>query len=100
MRFGITIQQRACPWCHNRLTGRIGDGPSVCFNCGHLWHGHGPFADARPVLEPAPLPAVAFLFESAATERLEVYRMAVRAGFYTDALLDVVAMDQVGREGR
>ena len=84
MRNGITIQQRTCPWCHNRLTGRIANGPSVCFNCGHHWLGRSPFETGSGAVEPGN-PAAPFRFGSAATARLEVYRMAVSAGFYTEA---------------
>src|SRR6202011_286929 len=83
MRSGITIQPRACPWCHNRLTGRLARGLSICFNCGHHWHGQSPFEISAAGVE-ASHTLAPYDFGPDAMARLEVYRLAVRAGYSSD----------------
>jgi len=73
---GATIQEHPCPRCAIRRTVRIAKA-SYCFNCGLHWGSQWGTASA-PVAEPA------YAFTTAETERLMIYRAAVRAGFYTD----------------
>ena len=74
---GATIQERPCPRCAIRRTVRIARA-SFCFNCHLHWDGQwGQHSAAVP--EPA------YAFNVAETERLMVYRAAVRAGFYNDS---------------
>jgi len=73
---GATIQERPCPRCAIRRTVRIARA-SFCFNCRLHW---GRVSGAA--FEPRPEPA--YVFTAAETLRLEMYRAAVRAGFYTD----------------
>ena len=70
MRQGFLIEDRACPRCANRRTVRLGQDKSVCFNCRFRW-----------VPEPVERwPS----FTDVERARLEIYRAAVWAGFYTD----------------
>ena len=66
MSQGYLIQNVPCPRCAIRRTVRLREGRSFCFNCRFQWH-----------------PA-AYQFAPADRARLEVYRAAVRAGFYSD----------------
>ena len=76
----------ACLRCAFPRTLRIGD-RRVCFQCRYSW--------ARRLARPAPGEAVRvpvsgpigdYAFTLDELRRLAVYRAAVRAGFYTDAL--------------
>lgn len=63
----MTIQPRACPQCGIRQTTRLGrSSTNFCFNC--RWHWQG---DTHH-------------FSPGELARLEIYRAAVRHGFYTD----------------
>jgi hypothetical protein len=73
MRPGYLIQERACPRCAIRRTVRLGQGGSLCFNCHFQW-----------TPEPVALGPSGWVFERAERARLEIYRAAVRAGFYND----------------
>src|SRR5437868_411983 len=79
MRDGIIIQERACPRCAIRRTARLGYGASFCFNCRF----QSP-TDAAPLPHSAELPSPLFVFAPDELARLNVYRTAVRDGFYTD----------------
>jgi DNA-directed RNA polymerase subunit RPC12/RpoP len=77
-----------CPNCGNRRTVRVTARRYVCFHCKQHWE-----RERTPTPSPAPAPepvVVANLplgpFTVAEIERLLVYRAAVQAGFYTDAL--------------
>ena len=81
MRNGITIQQRPCPWCQHRLR-PVGHGAIG------LLQPWSPLARTEPVREGQNAlgsswqsRAAPFLFGPRVTARLEVYRMAVSAGF-------------------
>jgi hypothetical protein len=72
----LVVQERACPRCATKRTVRIGtSATSFCFNCRTRWSGGSVASPARPVLE------------AAVQRRWEIYRAAVRAGFYTDRLV-------------
>ena len=73
---GATIQEHPCPRCAIRRTVRIARA-SFCFNCKLHW-------GDQPGLASAAVPEPAYAFTVAETERLMIYRAAVRAGFYTD----------------
>jgi hypothetical protein len=57
-----------------RRTVQYGQWGSICFNCRLRWRGD----------VPVQLVVVAPAFGAAELRRLEIYRAAVRAGFYTD----------------
>jgi hypothetical protein len=71
MRHGLTIKEAPCPRCANKRTANLGTHGSVCFNCRHR------FEPPRPTANLA-------AFSASELARLEVYRAAVQAGFYTD----------------
>lgn len=77
---GATIQERPCPRCAIRRTVRIARA-SFCFNCRLHWGSQSGNVSAA-AFEPRPEPA--YVFTAPETLRLEIYRAAVRAGFYTD----------------
>jgi hypothetical protein len=75
------IQEQPCPRCATRRTVCMGHWGSICFNCRLHWDARessGTRATAR-----APSPPTAALVP-ADRERLEIYRAAVLAGFYSD----------------
>jgi hypothetical protein len=67
MRHGLTIKEAPCPRCANKRTASLGTHGSICFNCRHRWE-----------LESS------YPFTVKEFARLESYRAAVRAGFYSD----------------
>jgi hypothetical protein len=74
-----------CPKCGNRRTVRWSERRFVCFQCRHHWERPHPPAPAAG--RPAPAaPAPPLHFSPTELERLLIYRDAIRAGFYTDAL--------------
>jgi hypothetical protein len=77
---GATIQERPCPRCANRRTVRIA-GASFCHNC-HLHWGHALGTALSPSQVQRPEPA--YVFTAAEIARLEIYREAVSAGFFSD----------------
>jgi hypothetical protein len=75
----------ACQRCSFPRTLRVGQ-MRVCFQCRYSWQARGDGA-------PGPIPAVlasgqssGYFFSAKELSRLEAYRLAVHAGFYTDAL--------------
>jgi ribosomal protein L37AE/L43A len=72
---GANIQEQPCPRCANPKTVRVA-GVSFCFNCHLQWSGshETPQPDAEPAYE----------FTASELARLEIYRNAVRAGFYNE----------------
>jgi hypothetical protein len=70
MRHGLTIKEAPCPRCANKRTASMGSHGSICFNCRHKWEPTRTYAG----------------FTAPELARLEIYRAAVRAGFYTDRL--------------
>jgi hypothetical protein len=81
MRDGILIQQRACPRCAIRRTARLAytRATSFCFNCRLQWVTTEP--SAADCADPSPaVEAIA----PGERKRFEMYRAAVRAGFYSD----------------
>jgi ribosomal protein L37AE/L43A len=82
----MQIEQRwPCPQCGNRRTLQWAKARYHCFNCKHQWHGHRHVQQRRVEID---LNAV---FTPAEMARLEVYRRAVRSGFYSDELPIAVA---------
>ena len=76
----------ACLRCTFPRTLRIGD-RRVCFQCRYSWERHAARpASAEAVLVPVSGPIGGYAFTLDELRRLAVYRAAVRAGFYTDAL--------------
>ena len=74
---GFIIEDRGCPRCGMRRTGRVQRSfTAFCFNCHFQWDTFAA-ADAAE-----PFPPHAFSDEELA--RLRTYRAAVRNGFYTD----------------
>jgi hypothetical protein len=71
------IQQRTCPRCAIRRTVQKGQWGLVCMNC--RWRSFGGDSVAEHV------PST-WRFTPAELRRLEMYRAAVQAGFYTDTL--------------
>jgi hypothetical protein len=63
-------ERRPCAACHNKRTVRWGNNVDYCFNCAHR----------------RPRGTVQYPFSPAELRRLAIYRRAVQAGFYTDAL--------------
>jgi hypothetical protein len=79
MMNSFMIQLRSCPWCGILRTGRqMYSATSFCFNCRLLWE---PPAEARQC---AAVQVAANTFCREELARLQVYRAAVRIGFYTD----------------
>lgn len=80
---GYTPQQANCPRCGIQRTVRLGySGISLCMNCRTRW---GSSTDTTCLAtEAVPDPQEAYPFSPAELERLEIYRRAVAAGFYTD----------------
>jgi hypothetical protein len=82
----MIIEERwPCPACGNRRTIQCGRQTNYCFNCGSL---NGVRVRARSVWPTRPT-----LWTDAEIARLTIYRAAVRAGLYTDAV-------DAGRGGR
>ena len=75
------IQALPCPRCATPRTVRMGHWGSVCFNCRHQWGSQEP-SQRRTATQPEV--ANVRIFGSAALQRLEIYRAAVLAGFYSD----------------
>jgi hypothetical protein len=81
---GYIIQHATCPACHIQRTVRRGfSATSICMNCGQQWD-----ATTARIGAPGPrqMPPETVLegFVPAEISRLEVYRRAVVAGFYSD----------------
>ena len=81
-----------CPRCGNRRTVRWSERRFVCFQCRHHWErqhlpaaAHAPTPSQPTATAPRPPDAPAG-FSPPELERLLIYRDAVAAGFYTDAL--------------
>jgi len=73
MNGGVVIQQRPCPRCAISRTVRLGSSQtSLCFNCRTRWASNSATGYPRRAVESAQL------------SRLEIYRAAIQAGFYTD----------------
>jgi hypothetical protein len=68
----FVIAESPCPHCQNPRTARSG-ALGFCFNCRRQWR-----TDAQPATVKPEYP-----FTAAERGRLEVYRAAVRAGFYS-----------------
>ena len=81
----MIIQQRHCPHCRIQRTVDMGRWGSVCMNC-RLRSEPGVSAGERPAGAVALASQLASLFGPAALRRLQIYRAAVQAGFYTDSL--------------
>ena len=80
------IEERwPCPACGNRRTIQCGRQTNYCFNCGSL---NGIRVRRRSGWQARPTP-----WTDAEIARLTIYRAAVRAGLYTDAV-------DAGRRGR
>ena len=73
----------ACKRCSFPRTLRVGH-MRVCFQCRYSWHaaGGGALQPAMAELIPAP----SYVFNAEELKRLHAYRLAVLAGFYSDAL--------------
>jgi hypothetical protein len=75
MRDGLVILAEKCRHCAHMRTVPIGNSANTfCFNC----------REASTNTTNTMRPPVAFLFDARALARLEQYRAAVRAGFYSD----------------
>jgi hypothetical protein len=72
----FVIEHHTCPHCRNLRTVRFG-AISFCFNCRSKLSGSPPNT---------PKPVTSFAFTAAEQARLQIYRNAIRAGFYTDYL--------------
>lgn len=83
MSNGYLVQERACPRCAIQRTVRVADGSSFCFNCRLQWRSDQSQANHHL---PADSVAASAQFDLIQQARLVIYREAVRAGFYTDAL--------------
>jgi hypothetical protein len=87
---GFVIAHVPCPRCGHAQTVRLGYG-SFCFNCRWQWGAHSVRnSDTQVEASPAGTAVVAprerLPFTVAELARLESYRAAVQAGFYTDEL--------------
>ena len=69
----FVIEESPCPHCKNPRTVRCGT-IGFCFNCRGQWRTDSGAATAEP----------RYAFTNAELNRLEVYRAAVRAGFYSE----------------
>ena len=78
MRPGMVFQDHPCPECGHRDTVRFGTRVRLCFNCRSHW----------PVDGPPSRRASDFPFSNEELARLERYRKAVAAGFYSDWPVD------------
>jgi hypothetical protein len=75
----LPILERSCPWCGHRRTVRLGPPNALfCFNCRLRSDSH------RATGTPPAGASVSYPFDPAQWRRLQVYRAAVRAGFYSD----------------
>lgn len=80
---GFIIQHSTCPACHIQRTVRRGfSGTSICMNCGEQWDATSSISTPR-AYETTP-DATLEDFTPAEIRRLEIYRRAIAAGFYTD----------------
>ncbi|HEY1292374.1 MAG TPA: hypothetical protein VGJ60_04705 [Chloroflexota bacterium] len=80
---GLTPQQSTCPHCGIQRTVRMGfSGVSICMNCRNRWGGPGSNT-SNPAPEPVEHREDPYPFTPAERERLEIYRRAVEAGFYS-----------------
>ena len=76
MSYDISIIEQACPYCENTRTARVQhSGLEFCFRCHRNW---------KPAAEPD---FEAYAFTEAELARLEHYRAAVCAGYYTDLVI-------------
>jgi hypothetical protein len=69
----MVLQEQPCPECGHKRTVRLGTRVGVCFNCRSHWVVDG---RARPI--------GCYRFSGEELNRLERYRKAVAAGFYSD----------------
>jgi len=77
----MVIVERPCPRCAIRRSVRFGQLGSYCFNCSFRWN---VLASATPIALPVHVDVAEFAFRPAELGRLEVYRAAVRVGFYNE----------------
>jgi hypothetical protein len=70
----MTILQQTCPRCAIQRTVRLGHWGAVCFNCRLTWKG-------TPTEARAEIP---YAFSEAELSRLEMFRVAIRVGLYSD----------------
>jgi hypothetical protein len=85
MSNGYLVQERSCPRCAIRRTVRVADGSSFCFNCRLQWRTDKLLEDHSGVVLTGSSVALE-QFDLTQQARFVIYRAAVRAGFYTDAL--------------
>ena len=77
----------ACRRCSFPRTLRMGD-RRVCFQCRYSWQARRARpASGEAVLVPVAGPVGDYAFTLEELRRLAVYRAAVRAGFFTDAIV-------------
>ena len=76
---GFVIEHERCPRCSNLRTARFGTA-AYCFNCRLQW-------SSNSILDATNEAQARYPFTPAELVRLQVYRAAVRVGFYTDRLL-------------
>ena len=74
------IQQRPCPNCGEGQTLNMGAGINFCMMCRFNWQ----FSEAVTTPEPRDAEVETTHFSRAEWRRLEVYRRAVAAGYYSD----------------
>jgi hypothetical protein len=75
---GYTPQQSTCPRCGIQRTVRLGfSGISLCMNCRTRWGSSSAATDFHEPRETYP-------FTPTELARLEIYRRAIAAGYYTD----------------
>jgi hypothetical protein len=85
--YGFIPQQSNCPHCGIKRTLRMGfSGTSICMNCRARWGTNSSTSSEPASNQPAVETQQTFPFSPAELARLRVYRRAVAAGFYTDAL--------------
>ena len=77
MNGGFIINESRCPRCKIKRTVRLPrPNSNYCFNCRYLWKADGSSVEVEE--------SVSYSFEPAELARLEIYRAAVRAGFYNE----------------
>ena len=77
----MRIVEQPCPRCAIRRSVSFGRLGSYCYNCKFRWNG---FGSATPITRPVQVHVAEYPFGVAELARLEIFRAAVRAGFYNE----------------
>lgn len=102
----MLIEHKACPRCGNARTVRVRRELSMCWNCKLQWSPISGAACGEAIATPASVPPdteqarqLDYPFTPRELRRLEYYRAAVAAGFYTDSIASYEPIAAIRRNG-